>query len=937
MSRITMALILAGLLALPLTPRTVAALDPTTLPAVIYHPSGISYWDTPYFANAMLNGGGWMVFQPGQWGNRIATWNVPEFDANGYPQEMMPGLRYRFIPFGLHTDTGNRPAHWPKRGRAAQGKVVLTWQGEADIRLAGGGTYLAGESSGASTGLLLNGRRTYLFEGQSQLQWMEVWDIAGGTPLNDIRIWLADPADPTNATLEGQLFHPTFLARLREADWGAIRYMNWSNTNGNPERDWSDRRKPSHAFMTGALNPRAPSSTSSGPRDSGIAWELCVALSNESNLDLWINVPHLATDDYVRNLARLIRFGSDGDLPYTAPVADPVWPPLAAGRRVYIEYSNEIWSSGASFPQGDWAQEQAAAMGISKPRFNARRFCEVFSIFQDVYGGSDDLIRVAAVFTANNSYNQAFLQEMAAYGPTLTPAVEPDVIAVTTYFGNGIQDYAHERAIAEAGGNDPWFYTGATFHAGGGNMHPVSVPVSDVYWSSDALERHLNETFAEWEYRMLAGDTREGAGPDAVGIGGGFGHDIRQLALNAFSSPKPIIAYEGGPSLYTDDYDWGDSRDDGVTVFMEALNRHPRFREVYRIHLNMAKARGLWSHSMFTDSGQWGKYGQWGHLEYIEQPNADAPKYQFLLDWMNEQSSIRHVDMPQGASPSFATAHQLPVAVYGVAYEAPIMTTGGDGGRSLEVIGASLRAGLSFTPGVAGSGTIAGLPQEAGRSFAYLRVLDADGDPEWRTFTIRTVGGPDTLLEVRFDGTNISSQTPWTETYIHVSDALYSGLIRGSGTLAAAGNNAFVWTQIMPAVENDSTLEVAIADEEYLAFTIGPAAGKVMDLAGHEMRFSIRRLSFHAPRRYAVLTSVDGFAAARAIFTTARSGGEADLEYRFTLPDADVYDGLTIPVEFRIYGFSGQYAGHATSLIELRLDGAIRDQQSGLAASWKVY
>ena len=101
-----------------------------------------------------------------------------------------------------------------------------------------------------------------------------------------------------------------------------------------------------------------------------------VALANAAGRDLWINVPHLATDDFITKLAQLVRFGSDGVNPYTNAVANPVYPPLNPNRQVFVEYSNEIWSNGDSFSQGNWAQEQANALGISKPQFNARRFCQ---------------------------------------------------------------------------------------------------------------------------------------------------------------------------------------------------------------------------------------------------------------------------------------------------------------------------------------------------------------------------------------------------------------------------------------------------------------------------------------------------------------------------------------------------------------------------------
>ena len=43
-------------------------------------------------------------------------------------------------------------------------------------------------------------------------------------------------------------------------------------------------------------------------------------------------------------------------------------------------------------------------------------------------------------------YTEPFLNELRAYGPTRVPPVTPDVIAGTTYFGNGIQDWAELKA-----------------------------------------------------------------------------------------------------------------------------------------------------------------------------------------------------------------------------------------------------------------------------------------------------------------------------------------------------------------------------------------------------------------------------------------------------------------------------------------------------------
>jgi hypothetical protein len=914
-----------------------AAFDPASLPEVGYHPGGLAYWATPYFANALAEGGGWLEYGPGQWGTRLETWNNPQFDANGYPQYLNPGKQLRAITYALHTNYGNaRPATWPVRSDLARGHVVLTWKGNADVRLPGG-TFLAGESSGAATGSLIDGRRSYRFTG-GEVSTLEVHAIDPAAPITDIKVWLADPADPDNRSLEGELFHPTFLERLREADWGFIRFMDWLETNASPQRDWSDRRPPTHMFMTGALNPRPPADGFGGDRGTGVALEMLPALCNAAGKDMWVCVPHMATDDYVRKLARLIRYGSDGSEPYDHAVGDPVWAPLEAGRRVFIEYSNEIWSNGNSFAQGNWAEAQAQALGITKAQFNARRYCQVWRIFAEEFGGTDRLVRVAAVFTAGDFYTRPFLQEMAAYGPTLTPPVEPDVIAATTYFGNGIQDYVYDEAKARAETEDPWFMSGATFDAGGGNMRPVTLPAADPYWTGEAFERHQKQVFDEWKRRLLAGDAREGAGPDAVGIGGGFDVWLADMARTTFASPKPIIAYEGGPSIYTDNIDGGDARDDGTTIFMEALNRRPEMAEVYRIHLNMAKSKGLRSHVGFVDCGSWGKYGQWGHLEYLDQPTSESVKFSFLVDWSREQSAIREVDDSAGAVPSFATGHNLPVAVAGQPYAAEVAATGGDGARAIDLIGKFLVDGLRYDPqpGDPDRARIAGTPAEPGINYVYLRVLDADGDPAWRTFTLRTVGGPETLVEVNLDGANPARHLPWASTYVLADGVGWSGVGAGTGIVRQDGDNAIVWSVNAPANEADATLALAVNDGEYLTATLTPPPGGRFDLRGADIRFTIRRIDYHAPRRYAVMTSIGGFAAEDAVFTSPRDGETADANFVAILPDTPEYAAVAEPFEVRIVGFSGQYGGHKTSLVGLKIGGKMLVERNGVDVTWNL-
>jgi len=883
---------------------TAFAFDPESLPEVGCHPDGISYWGSVMFANGMHHASRWMKVS-NNWGTAIAHWNQPGFDTNGYPTAMIPGNTYRCIVYGLHN---------PVNEDVVTGRFVLTWKGDADIRFSG--SFVGADSNCGSTGRAVDGRRAYNLTsfGSSSLM---IYDINVANPPNEIKLWLPDPADPNNKALEGHFWHPLFLARVEDADWGVIRMMNVLSINANPQQDWSDRRPPSHAFMTGVLNPRPPADGFSGERSSGMAFEPMVDLCNRTTNDLWVCVPHMATDDFVTKLARLIRYGSDGDQPYTNTVAEPVHPPLSTKRRVYVEYSNEIWSNGNSFPQGNWAQDQAGLLGLpGKAEFNARRFCQIWDIFRQVFGGTNRLVRVAAVWTANESYTRSMMTEMASYCTNFAPRSEPDVVACTTYFGNGIQDWAHQKAQDQAGTADPWFYTGAY-----SNGRPVSVSSSDPYWSGADIERHIDEAFDEWMHRLLSGDAREGGGPDAVGVGGGFAPWLHELSQTNFSNPKPIVAYEGGPSIYTDYMDMGGSFDDGITTFMNAMNRRPRVRDVYAAHLNMAKSKGLWMHMPFTLCSAWGKYGQWGHLEYSSQDPADAPKYRFMLDWIDEASALRHVDMPAGTVPEFNTAHHLPLAIVGKAYAADVVVSGGDGSNTLEVVGTCLTDGLSVSavPGSTNRMRIAGVATGAGTSYAYLRVTDSDGDPAWRTFIVQAVGGPGTVVEPDFSGTNPAKNLPWTNAHVVATRVTYSGWNKGSGILVRDGDNAIVYGVNAPSDESLSTLALAIADEEYLEITVAAPGGYILDLGGAELSFTIRRIDYHAPRRYALMTSVGGFTDGNQLFSSPRSGSTADQQFSLSLPDTAAYQAISGPFAIRIYGFSGQWGGHRTSLIQFKL------------------
>jgi len=945
-------ILLAFVCGLPTRADIPASVKPVSLGLGSYN-----YYSNGPFADTALTGANWIEYDT-DWGSAVYFYNTdgalnPQFNARGLPNYLNPGKKLRLLlwPYSVNRPPG-APDTWPDRGNLGVGRWVITWQGEADIRL-NGATFVSTGSSGPATGTLVNGRRIYTM-GTNTSGHITVEAVNPANPVTDLKAWLPDPADPQNLSLEGSasLWHPTFLASIASTDFNHLRFMDWGDTNASPQKDWSDRRLPERVFQHGKLHRRDPSEGAvswynngvpvyfSGDRNTGIAYEYMVNLANTTNKDLWLCIPHLATDEFVTKLAQLIAFGSDGTQPYTSPQADPVYPPLAAHLKLWLEYSNEIWSNGDSFPQGNWAQLQATGLSLSKARFNARRFAAVWSRFQSVFGGSSRIVRCAAIWTGSDSYTNDFLNELHTYGPTLSPAVTPDVIAPTTYFGNGIQDWTYEQANLTRGTTQAWFHTAADFihNVGTGATRPVSVPLSDPYWTSPALAQQQTLTFKEWKKRIFSGSTAAGGGPDSTGVGGGFSSSLYTSIHTLFGQHLPIVAYEGGPSLYSDYVDGADVRDDGLTDFNNALNRHPAFAEIYRIQLNMARAKGLTAHSMFTDLSMWSKYGQWGHLEYPDQAPTASVKWAAVHAWAGDAATLRSLDQPLGTRPTFTTPGTLPIGLYNTPYSQDIGVSGGEGAPVFTLIGSLLASGLSLAP-VPGEPTLyrlSGTPVEGGWNYLYLRVQDADGDASWQVFSLYIAGGPGTILEADTRGTfSGASSLPWTQTHTLDPAVTWSGLNRGAVNVPGGGTatgtdgtgvQLYSATDALrfsvsqgSATEADSTLASSLTDNEYWTFTITPQPGQPLDLRQARMILPWRRETYHAPRRFAVFTSVGGFASGQQLYTSAQTTDEATpLDTTFTLPDTAAYADLTAPIEFRIYFYGSQYA-HQASLLGVKL------------------
>lgn len=151
---------------------------------------------------------------------------------------------------------------------------------------------------------------------------------------------------PGHATDGSELYDQRFIALMQP--FQVIRFMDWVDTNKNGEVSWSNRRRPGMA-----TRPEYAYEGQTG-LSYAIPYEYMIALCNQLNADMWLNIPTWADDDYVTKLAQALKYGTDGTNPYTSPQTNLVWPPLNPNLKVYVEYANEVWNSAAGFRCFPW-------------------------------------------------------------------------------------------------------------------------------------------------------------------------------------------------------------------------------------------------------------------------------------------------------------------------------------------------------------------------------------------------------------------------------------------------------------------------------------------------------------------------------------------------------------------------------------------------------
>lgn len=351
--------------------------------------------------------------------------------------------------------------------------------------------------------------------------------------------------------------------------------------------DWSHRATMDDATWGGSFR-------TSVTKRYGVPLEVAVALANQLNIDPWFNIIHNADDDYVRQYASYVRDNLNKNL------------------KAHIEYSNETWNTGF------WGAHYTQAMGyknsMDKPiypfrdadysarvRYYSKRAVEIFKIWEQVFGGTERLVRIVGSNQTSTPTSKDILEYKNAYKHI-------DALAIAPYF-YGCWDREAEQCQDTA---------------------LIPEILSEVT-SLDEVFRIFNH-----QYRPDKKDFRQRGDPYGIAS---ILNLIKRQANIAQQFGVDLYAYEGGQHLnvrWRDDFEAYGAEDAHLRKIFEQANRDQRMKQLYLQLLKGWKDAGGKLFVLFTMPQTFHKWGSFGIKEQLNAPRKDSPKYDAAMT-MQEQ------------------------------------------------------------------------------------------------------------------------------------------------------------------------------------------------------------------------------------------------------------------------------------------------------------
>jgi hypothetical protein len=248
--------------------------------------------------------------------------------------------------------------------------------------------------------------------GEGAQLFLSFTNTAGG--VRDVKLIRPGYAD------DAAVFTKEILAALEP--FGTLRFMDYLDTNDSTLVNWSDRTTPASARYS----------------DGGAPYEHAIGLGNRTGKDVWLCVPHGATDDFVRELAKLVKRDLRPEL------------------NCYVEFSNEVWNG--QFKQHKANREAAEAevaagdAGLSEDgkapnkyywawRRVGKRTADISRIFGEEFGAGAINGRVRVILSGQHVNPKVLEEELEYIEQRVAPPKQVIWgIATAPYFG-------HDKAL----------------------------------------------------------------------------------------------------------------------------------------------------------------------------------------------------------------------------------------------------------------------------------------------------------------------------------------------------------------------------------------------------------------------------------------------------------------------------------------------------------
>ncbi len=381
-------------MAQPIQSSSITSADGLLKPTLAFNPQPINYWSVsePFIDIMKLAG----KFRTEDWRDL----NDRFLDENGWPTQIPNSSSKLIQVFDFQLEPGITPFQ--------SGTFVLSYEGTGQIAVRGADVSNVQQS---------NGEVTFDFGGQSRIviEFLSTDPQGTGDYIRDISLVREENVELHEA---GAIFNPEWLDVVEDAS--QLRFMNWMNTNNSKKSEWSDEVSADYASWS----------------TNGVPIEVMVELANHTGTDPWFTIPHMASDDYVREFASYVRDNLDPDLIAT------------------VEYSNEAWNS--AFGQKQWMEDQAKAVFNSNQAkafdFFAKRSTEIALIWEEEFGAEADDRLIAALgaqgvnpWLTGRMLDSELWKESDPNG-FVDPRSVFDALAITSYFGSKVSTNSGQRA-----------------------------------------------------------------------------------------------------------------------------------------------------------------------------------------------------------------------------------------------------------------------------------------------------------------------------------------------------------------------------------------------------------------------------------------------------------------------------------------------------------